>query len=146
MLEMRSLRRGAAVAAGALIISFAISAMAGDIVQDWDSVKAPAKPELKAVTLEPATTALLIMDMMKQICGARPRCVASVPNVKRLHDAARQAGSVSDAVSHDSGCIAGIVGDVASMLVNYTFQFSTSSTNILIPTGRAASVKSNLSL
>src|SRR5437899_517431 len=91
MLEMRSLRRGAAVAAGALIISFAISAMAGDIVQDWDSVKAPAKPELKAVTLEPATTALLIMDMMKQNCGARPRCVASVPNVKRLHDAARAA-------------------------------------------------------
>ena len=43
MLEMRSLWRGAAVAAGALIISFAISAMAGDIVQDWDSVKAPAK-------------------------------------------------------------------------------------------------------
>src|SRR5438309_9932834 len=91
MLEMRSVLRGAAIAAGARIISFAISAMAADIVQDWDSVKAPAKPELKAVTLEPSTTALLIMDMMKQNCGARPRCVATVPNVKRLHDAARAA-------------------------------------------------------
>jgi nicotinamidase-related amidase len=29
--------------------------------------------------------------MMKMNCGARPRCVATVPNVKRLHDAARAA-------------------------------------------------------
>jgi nicotinamidase-related amidase len=29
--------------------------------------------------------------MMKQNCGARPRCVATIPNVKRLHDAARAA-------------------------------------------------------
>jgi nicotinamidase-related amidase len=88
MLEMRGVWRGAAIAAGALIIAFAASALAGDILEDWDSVKAPGKPELKAVTLEPGTTALLIMDMMKQNCGARPRCVATVPNVKRLHDAA----------------------------------------------------------
>jgi len=57
-------------------------------------VKPPPKPELKAVTLEPSTTALLILDMMKQNCGARPRCVATVPNVKRLHDAARAAGAM----------------------------------------------------
>ena len=91
MLKMRSVFRVGAIAAGALIVVFAASALAGDIVEDWDSVKAPAKPELKAVTLEPSTTALLIMDMMKQNCGARPRCVATVPNVKRLHDAARAA-------------------------------------------------------
>src|SRR5689334_9024681 len=90
-LDMRRVLRGAAVVAGALIIAFAASALAGDILDDWDSVKAPPKPELKAVTLEPSTTALLIMDLMKQNCGARPRCVATVPNVKRLHDAARAA-------------------------------------------------------
>lgn len=92
MLQKRSVWRGAAVAAAAVIIAFAASALAGDILDDWDSVKAPAKPELKAVTVDPSTTALLIMDMMKQNCGARPRCVATVPNVKRLHDAARKAG------------------------------------------------------
>jgi nicotinamidase-related amidase len=91
MLTMRSVFRVGAVAAGVLIMAFAASALAGDILEDWDSVKAPAKPELKAVTLEPSTTALLIMDLMKQNCGARPRCVATIPNVKRLHDAARAA-------------------------------------------------------
>ena len=94
MLEMRSVLRGAAVAAGALILALAASALAGDILDDWDGVKAPPKPELKAVTLDHSTTALLIMDMMKQNCGARPRCVATVPNVKRLHDAARAAGAM----------------------------------------------------
>ena len=35
------------------------------------------------------TTALLILDLMKTNCGARPRCIATVPNVKKLLDAAR---------------------------------------------------------
>jgi len=68
--------------------------LAADILDDWDTAKAPPKPELKAVTLEGSTTALLILDMMKTNCGARPRCVATVPNVKRLHDAARKAGAM----------------------------------------------------
>jgi nicotinamidase-related amidase len=55
-------------------------------------VKAPPKPELKAVTLDPSTTALLILDMQKGNCGVRPRCMATIPNVKRLYDAARAAG------------------------------------------------------
>jgi nicotinamidase-related amidase len=93
MLKERSLLRGAAAAAGVLLIAFAASS-AGDILGDWDTVKPPPKPELKAVTVDPSTTALLIMDMMKQNCGARPRCVATIPNVKRLHDAARAAGAM----------------------------------------------------
>jgi nicotinamidase-related amidase len=93
MLEMRSLLRGVAAAAGALIIAFAASS-AADILDEWDAVKPPPKPELKAVTLEGSTTALLILDMMKAGCGARPRCVATIPNVKRLHDAARAAGAM----------------------------------------------------
>ena len=91
MFNMRSVLRCASAATLVLMLAFAASSLAGDIVDDWATVKAPPKPELKAVTLEPSTTALLIMDMMKQNCGARPRCVATVPNVKRLHDAARAA-------------------------------------------------------
>src|SRR5216684_7679185 len=94
MLDMRTLLRGAATAAGALIIAFAASSAAADILDDWATVKPPPQPELKAVTLEGSTTALLILDMMKAGCGARPRCVATVPNVKRLHDAARAAGAM----------------------------------------------------
>src|ERR1700681_2106733 len=94
MLHMRTLLRGAAAVAGALIIAFAASTSAADILDDWAAVKPPPLPELKPVTLEGSTTALLILDMMKSNCGVRPRCVASVPNVKRLHDAARAAGAM----------------------------------------------------
>jgi nicotinamidase-related amidase len=34
-------------------------------------------------------TQLLFLDIMKGGCTARPRCVAAVPNLKRLHDEAR---------------------------------------------------------
>ena len=94
MLSMRTLLRGVAAAAGALIIAFAASSSATDILDDWATVKPPPPPELKPVTLEGSTTALLILDMMKTNCGARPRCVATIPNVKRLHDAARAAGAM----------------------------------------------------
>jgi nicotinamidase-related amidase len=94
MLEMRTLWRGVAAAAGALMIAFAGAYAAGDILDDWDAVKAPPKPEVKAVTLEASTTALLILDMSKDgACRTRPRCMATIPNVKRLYDAARAAGA-----------------------------------------------------
>jgi nicotinamidase-related amidase len=94
MLTMRTLLRGAAATAVALLIACAVSSSAADVLDDWATVKLPPKPELKPVTLEGSTTALLILDMMKMNCGARPRCVATVPNVKRLHDAARAAGAM----------------------------------------------------
>src|SRR5438128_1095203 len=49
-------------------------ARAGDIIAEWASVKPPPVPGLKPVTLDGKTTALLILDMMKSNCGARPRC------------------------------------------------------------------------
>src|ERR1700726_4688957 len=94
MLNMRTLLRGAITAALALLIAFAASPSAADGLDDWATVKLPPKPDLKPVALEGSTTALLILDMMKVNCGARPRCVATVPNVKRLHDAARAAGAM----------------------------------------------------
>jgi nicotinamidase-related amidase len=93
MLDMRTLWRGVTLAVGALLIAFSVSS-ATDILDDWDTVKPPPKPELKAVTLDPSTTALLILDMQKGNCGVRPRCVATIPNVKRLYDAARAAGAM----------------------------------------------------
>ena len=73
----------------ATIFSAANPAGAADITADWDSVKLPPKPELKAVTVDPKTTALLVLDLMKDNCGVRPRCVPIVPNVKKLIDEAR---------------------------------------------------------
>ena len=92
MLNMRTLLRGAAAAAVTIMIAFAASSLAADILDDWATAKAPPPPELKPVTVDGSTTALLILDMMKANCGARPRCVATVPTVKKLHDEARKAG------------------------------------------------------
>jgi nicotinamidase-related amidase len=94
MFEMRTLLRGIAAVVLLTAIAFAASASASDILDDWAAAKAPPPPELKPVTLDASTTALLILDMMKMNCGARPRCMATVPNVKRLHDAARKAGAM----------------------------------------------------
>jgi nicotinamidase-related amidase len=66
-----------------------LPAAAHDITAEWANVKAPPVPQLKPVTVDPKTTALLVLDFMKGNCGARPRCVASVPSVKKLIDAAR---------------------------------------------------------
>jgi nicotinamidase-related amidase len=77
-----------------LVLLTASPALAADIIAEWATVKAPPVPELNPVTLDGKTTALLILDMMKRGCSARPRCVATVPNVKKLHDAARAAGAM----------------------------------------------------
>jgi len=92
-LDTRTLSRGLAAAALAIAIAFAASAWANDILDDWNTVTLPPKPELKAVRLDGSTTALLIMDMSKA-CNMRPRCVATVRNVHQLHDAARAAGAM----------------------------------------------------
>lgn len=76
----------------AAIVAMAMAAapaVAADIVTDWASVKMPAPPTLKPVTVDPKTTALLLLDFMKGNCGQRPRCAASVPAVKKLLEAAR---------------------------------------------------------
>jgi nicotinamidase-related amidase len=59
------------------------------IIGEWANVKLPPVPELKPVTVAPKTTALLALDFMKGNCGARPRCLATLPNVRKLLDAAR---------------------------------------------------------
>jgi nicotinamidase-related amidase len=95
MSSMRTLWRGTAAAAVALMIALAASSTAADILDDWNTVKPPPRPELKQVTLDGSTTALLILDMTKSgSCSSRPRCVTTIPNIKRLHDAARAAGAL----------------------------------------------------
>jgi nicotinamidase-related amidase len=51
------------------------------IIDLWASAKAPPAPALKAVNADPKTTALLLLDFVKQACNetVRPRCVETVP-------------------------------------------------------------------
>jgi nicotinamidase-related amidase len=65
------------------------TASAQTIVDDWAAVKAPPAPELKPVTIDPKTTALLMLDFVAPNCTTRPRCMASVPAVKKLLAEAR---------------------------------------------------------
>jgi len=73
----------------AVVLFAALPVRAADITTEWAAVKPPPAPQLKAATVDPKTTALLVLDLMKTNCGVRPRCVATVPNVKRLLDSAR---------------------------------------------------------
>src|SRR5262249_23932894 len=68
--------------------------LAQTIIDEWQGVKAPPAPQLKAVTLDPKTTALLVMDLVKQTCNneRRPRCVASIPKIEKLIAEARAHG------------------------------------------------------
>ena len=79
------------LAAAFLIVGMtASSARAADIVEEWAAQKPPA-PELKPVTVDAKTTALLMLDFMKQNCGQRPRCIATLPAMKKLLADARAA-------------------------------------------------------
>jgi len=64
------------------------------IIDEWAIVQAPKPPELKPVTLDPKTTALLVLDFVKQTCNTerRPRCLDSVPKVQTLLKQARAKG------------------------------------------------------
>jgi nicotinamidase-related amidase len=73
----------------ALIAAVAASPAVADVISDWSTAVAPPPPELKDVTVDPSTVALLLLDIMKAGCSARPRCVAAVPSIKRMHDEVR---------------------------------------------------------
>jgi len=58
----------------------------GTILDQWTSVKAPPAPPVKPVAADAATTAFLVLDIVRQTCNmqSRPRCVASVPKIVAL--------------------------------------------------------------
>lgn len=81
---------------GALVILLCTSGplFAQTIIDEWGAVKAPPAPELKTVTIEPATTALLLLDFNKQTCNekTRPRCISSIPVMADFAKKAREKG------------------------------------------------------
>ena len=77
------------IAAGIALAALTSPAHAANIIDEWASVKPPAAPELKAVTIDPKSTALLMPDFMNQNCGKRPRCLDTIPAMKKLLTDAR---------------------------------------------------------
>lgn len=76
------------------LLALHAAASAQTIIDEWSSVKTPPVPELRPVSLDPKTTALLLLDFNKQTCNAerRPRCISSIPKVRELLDRARTSG------------------------------------------------------
>jgi nicotinamidase-related amidase len=74
----------------------AIPVRSETIIDEWYSAKLPVPPQLKPVTLEPKTAALLVMDFTVQTCTAerRKRCADSVPKVKKFVEEARAKGAL----------------------------------------------------
>lgn len=73
---------------------FGTYANAQTITDQWAATAAPAAPALKPVTVDPKTTALLLMDFLPSYyCSETPRCVASLPAMKELLARARASGT-----------------------------------------------------
>lgn len=58
---------------------------------EFCTIPTPPAPKLKAVSLSPENSALLILDIQTTICK-NPRCLASIPKIKHLLAKARQSG------------------------------------------------------
>ena len=72
------------------------NAAAQTVIDEWESAKLPPPPVLKPAILNPAQTALLVMDFTHQTCSMarRPRCAASVPKVQKFVAEARARGAL----------------------------------------------------
>src|ERR1700704_5585648 len=86
--RMACIRKTSYVAVAAIALIAAIGgtslARAADVLADWVNVTLPPPPELKPVTLDGKTTALLILDIQAPACtmAERPRCVDAIPKIK----------------------------------------------------------------
>ncbi len=85
---------GLAITVGLVMAAAPPSAGAQTIIEEWNTIKAPPPPEVKAVTIDPKVTALLILDIAKQTCNLerRPRCLPTIPRIQTLLTRARAAG------------------------------------------------------
>lgn len=59
------------------------------VIDEWSSIQIPPAPALKHVTVDPRTTALLLLDFVKQTCPWNPRCIATLPATKKFLAEAR---------------------------------------------------------
>jgi nicotinamidase-related amidase len=100
---------------GLAAVTSAPSAFAATIIDEWASVKPEAAPELKPATIDPKTTAFVVMDLVKGSCNAerRPRCVASIPAIEKFLAEARGKGVTIIHTVAGSGGVADILPPVA---------------------------------
>jgi nicotinamidase-related amidase len=70
-------------------LALGLPAHAADVIDNWAQVQAPPAPKLENVTVDSKTTALFMLDFLKQNCGPNPACTGALPGVKSLLEQAR---------------------------------------------------------
>lgn len=136
------MRRLSLFAASIMVLVLSVPASAQTIINEWSSVKAPPAPELKGVTIDPKTTALLMLDFVKQTCNekVRPRCLATLPAAKQLLTEAR-AKKVLVVYSIVGG---GVIGDtLADVVPNGQEPFVQAGPNKFLNTDLEKTLKDN---
>lgn len=99
---MKTVSKMAIAVSGALLVAVSgFSAAQATIIDEWATIKAPAPPELKPVTVNTSETALLLLDFNgaqdpdKGPCNTKnkPRCIAALPKLEKLMTEARSSGT-----------------------------------------------------
>jgi nicotinamidase-related amidase len=104
------------IASGVLGLTLAFAAIPAraTVIDEWSTILAPAPPALQSVQVDPGTTALLVLDFVKQICTG-PRCTAALPRVAKLLQRAR-AGKMPVVYSYIfGGTLADVLPAVAAL-------------------------------
>lgn len=115
---MRAWMRSGASAFGLALAALGVAvvaASAANVVDKWSAIKMPPPPALKPVTVDPRTTALLMLDFLDRNCGKRPTCVAILPAMKRLLEAARAAKAMVVYSGAGTATPADVVKEVAPL-------------------------------
>lgn len=78
----------------AAVLAFPSAGAAQAVTDQWAAATIPEAPPVKPVTLDPKTTALIVMDFNVTGCteARRPRCVVALPHVAKLLGEARAHG------------------------------------------------------
>jgi nicotinamidase-related amidase len=94
-------RRRILLAGGVLLVAIATVSSSAAMAASGDPSPAPAASTHSAsvpgpvpVTVNPATTAYLVLDLNSTVCAPNPSCVASLPAVAALLARARAAGAM----------------------------------------------------
>lgn len=79
---------------GAVLAAASFVAAAQGVVDEWTKVAVPPPPAVTSVTVDPKTTALLVLDLARHTCNneVRPRCIQALPQAGRLVAKARAKG------------------------------------------------------